>query len=486
MKGAVDMKGDENECSGADVLHRSSRTLVRGGDTASEALKVDPALHAIPVSPGGTGNRRRRVLVSAYAFSPVMGSEPGVGWNICSRLAAIHDVTVLTRSWNEKLWPEDEEHRQEAEQFLRNIGPIPGLTIKFIESPLLSRLFQRQPLVSLHSPLFFRGYAAWQRAAYLEAVRLHRERPFDIVHQLTVGSFREPGYLWKLNVPFFWGPIGGGGNIPWSFFRAFGTHDRLYYGIKNISNRLHVFTKRRSHLAARNAERIFVNGTEVNKIVSRWGGNAQFLLDTGTTQWAGRRRQYDGVRCLRLCWGAVHIGRKALPILLHALAYLKRHIPKEKVHLTIMGDGPETDMWQQLSRQLQIDEMVTWLGHVPYQQLLETMDKEDVFVSTGVQEGTPMIVMQALAVGLPVVCHDIGGMSAAVDESCGMKIPLRGADSSVRGFAEAIARLAESKGLVNKLSENALRRARALSWEENVRKIVAAYDVALDQRMPLT
>jgi len=113
------------------------------------------------------------------------------------------------------------------------------------------------------------------------------------------------------------------------------------------------------------------------------------------------------------------------------------------------------------------------------------MDKEDVFVSTGVQEGTPMIVMQALAVGLPVVCHDIGGMSAAVDESCGMKIPLRGADSSVRGFAEAIARLAESKGLVNKLSESALRRVQALSWEENVRKIVAAYDVALDQRMPL-
>lgn len=450
-----------------------------------ETLNVEAALRAVSASMARAGNRRRRILVSAYAFSPVMGSEPGVGWNICSRLAATHDVTVLTRSWNEKLWPEDEDHRREAEQFMRNIGPIPGLTIKFVDSPLLSRLFQRRPLVSLHSPLFFHGYAAWQRAAYRKAVRLHRARSFDMMHQLTVGSFREPGYLWKLDVPFVWGPIGGGGNIPWSYFGAFGVHDRLYYGIKNISNRLHVFTKRRSHLAARNAERIFVNGTEVDRIVGRWGGRAQFLLDTGTTQWTGRRREYDGVRCLRLCWGAVHIGRKALPILLHALADLRRRMPKERVHLTIMGDGPETDMWRQLSRQLQVDEMVTWLGHVSYQQLLETMDREDVFISTGVQEGTPMIIMQALTVGLPVVCHDIGGMSAAIDESCGMKISLRSAGDSVRGFADAIARLVEGKELVNKLSEGALRRAQALSWEENVRKIVAAYDVILDRRMTL-
>lgn len=413
-----------------------------------------------------------------------MGSEPGVGWNICSRLSAIHDVTVLTRSWNEKLWPEDEQHRQEAEQFMREAGPMPGLTIKFVDSPLLSRLFQRRPLVSLHSPLFFHGYAAWQRAAYREAVRLHREQPFDMIHQLTVGSFREPGYLWKLNAPFVWGPIGGGGNIPWSYFGAFGVHDRFYYGIKNISNRLHVFTKRRSHLAARNAECIFVNGTEVNRIVARWGGRAEFLLDTGTTQWAGRQRQYDGARCLRLCWGALHIGRKALPILLHALADLRHRRPEVRVHLTIMGDGPETDMWRELSRQLQINEMVTWLGHVPYQRLLETMDKEDVFVSTGVQEGTPMIVMQALAVGLPVVCHDIGGMSAAIDESCGIKVPLRSAEGSARGFAEAIARLAKGKCLVNELSQGALHRAQVLSWEENVRKIATTYDGILDRRAP--
>jgi len=158
----------------------------------------------------GAHDRRRRILVSAYLFSPVMGSEQGVGWNICSRLSAYHDVTVLTRSWNEKLWPGDEKHREDAERFMRERAPIPGLTIKFVDSPALSRLLQPRPHVSLRSPFHFQGYAAWQRAAYREAVRLHREQPFDVTHQLTVATFREPGYLWKLGVPFIWGPIGGG------------------------------------------------------------------------------------------------------------------------------------------------------------------------------------------------------------------------------------------------------------------------------------
>jgi hypothetical protein len=174
------------------------------------------------------GRRRRRILVSAYALSPVLGSEPGAGWNICSRLAAYHDVTVLARSWNETLWPQDARHREEAERFMRLEGPFPGLTIHFVASPPLSRLLQPHPLVSLRSPFYFHGYAAWQRAAYREAVRLHRERPFDGAHQLTIATFREPGYLWKLGVPFFWGPLAGGENSPPSYFADFGRHDSVY------------------------------------------------------------------------------------------------------------------------------------------------------------------------------------------------------------------------------------------------------------------
>jgi len=84
--------------------------------------------------------------------------------------------------------------------------------------------------------------------------------------------------------------------------------------------------------------------------------------------------------------------------------------------------------------------------------------------------------MEALATGLPVICHDIGGMSFAIDESCGFKIPLRDRQTSILEFADAIARLVTTQSLLNRLSEGALRRAKALSWDEKVRKIANAYD----------
>jgi glycosyltransferase involved in cell wall biosynthesis len=423
--------------------------------------------------------RRRRILVSAYALSPVLGSEPGIGWNICSRLAAYHDVTVLARSWNETLWPQDVRHREEAERFMRAEGPFPGLTIQFVASPPLSRLLQPHPVVSLRSPFYFQGYAAWQRAAYREALQLHRERPFDAAHQLTIGTFREPGYLWKLGVPFIWGPISGGEYIPLSYFADFSSHDRVYYALKNLANNLHRWTKRRSRVAARRAERVFVSSPELHETIARWGCAPDLMLEAGAPNWSGRRRRFDGARPIRLCWIGLHIGRKALPIALRSLAALKARGLGEKIHLTILGAGPETRTWQALCRQLQVQEMVTWTGQVPFQRVREELDSHDALVSTSLQEGTSNVLLEALAAGLPVICHSIGGMSLAIDESCGVKIPLADRQTSVRQFASAISGFATSPGLLNRLSEGALRRAEALSWDEQVKEIANAYDASL-------
>jgi glycosyltransferase involved in cell wall biosynthesis len=438
---------------------------------------INPAAPGIAKTVVCRRNRRRaRILVSAYALSPVLGSEPGAGWNICARLAAYHDVTVLARSWTEMLWPQDARHREEAELFMAREGPFPGLTIHFVRSPPLSRLLQPHPLVSLRSPLYFQGYAAWHRAAYREALQLHRERPFDGVHQLTISTFREPGYLWKLGVPFFWGPLAGGENIPSSYFADFGGHDSVYYVLKNLANNVHRSTKWRSRKAARRAERVFVSSAELFKTIARWGGAPDLMLEVGTPNWPGRRRSYDGRRPLRLCWMGLHVGRKALPIALRSLAELKARGFAKRVHLTILGSGPDTRAWQALSQQLELQEMVTWAGQVPFHRVRDELESHDALLITSLQEGTPNVVMEALAAGLPIVCHGVGGMSLAVNESCGFKLPLTDREASIRRFADATSKLMTSPGLLNQLSEGALRRAKALSWDNLAREIASAYD----------
>src|SRR5438309_3060031 len=80
---------------------------------------------------------RRRVLVGAYAISPVRGSEPGMGWNLCQEIARYHDVTVVTAPGIPGTAPAC--YRQELAGYERENGPVAGLTVHFVEPPLLSR-----------------------------------------------------------------------------------------------------------------------------------------------------------------------------------------------------------------------------------------------------------------------------------------------------------------------------------------------------------
>ena len=297
-----------------------------------------------------------------------------------------------------------------------------------------------------------------------------------MTHQLTVATFREPGYLWKLGVPFIWGPIGGGENIPWTYFADFELHDSIYYALKNVANKLHGWTKWRSRIAARRADHVLVTSAQLHEMLLGWGGRPQLMLEVGTPNWSGRPRYYDGVRPLRLCWIGLHIGRKALPLFLRVLQELKARGLGDKVHLAIMGSGPETRSWQALCRKLGVQQMTTWMGQVPFQQVHEEINRQDALVMSSLQDSTSTVLMEALAAGLPVLCHDISGMSFAIDESCGIKIPLRNRHTSILEFADAIAGLVTTRGLLNGLSEGALRRAKTLSWDEKVRNIAHAYD----------
>jgi glycosyltransferase involved in cell wall biosynthesis len=165
-----------------------------------------------------------------------------------------------------------------------------------------------------------------------------------------------------------------------------------------------------------------------------------------------------------------------LPIALRSLAELKARGFGKKVHLTILGTGPDTRTCQALCQKLEVQDMVSWTGQVPFQRMREELERQDAFVITSLQEGTPNAVMEALAAGLPIICHGVGGMSLAVDESCGFKIPLADRQTSILKFADATSRLVTCPGLLNRLSDGALYRAKALSWDNLAREIASAYD----------
>ncbi|MGC1305598.1 MAG: glycosyltransferase family 4 protein [Phormidesmis sp.] len=114
----------------------------------------------------------------------------------------------------------------------------------------------------------------------------------------------------------------------------------------------------------------------------------------------------------------LYIGRlaaaKGLPILLQSLVSLKRTCPG--VHLTVVGDGSDRDRLMAQVAALDLSEQVEFVGYQSPAAVRQYLQAADVFVMSSFAEGVPVVLMEAMIAGLPVVATQVGGVSELVEE----------------------------------------------------------------------
>jgi len=93
--------------------------------------------------------------------------------------------------------------------------------------------------------------------------------------------------------------------------------------------------------------------------------------------------------------------RKRLDVLLRAAAALAGRIPG--LEIRIAGDGPCAAGLHRLSRELQLDRTVAWLGDVSRAELLAEYNRADLFCLPSVQEGFGIVLLEAMAAAKPIV-----------------------------------------------------------------------------------
>jgi glycosyltransferase involved in cell wall biosynthesis len=322
--------------------------------------------------------------------------------------------------------------------------------------------------------LYYAAYRRWQRQAFELAARMHGENPFDVAHHLTIIGYREPGYLWRLGIPFFWGPLTGAEMVPWQYFPDFGPKECFRWGSRNVLNRFQMRMSKRCRKAAAAAAKIWVVSKRDREMVEAlWGQkNVEQLNETAVPDGVPVRvRTRDPGHPLRIGWSGLFQGIKVLPILLRALAQVGR----QGWEMEVMGDGPERTRWEKIAGELGLSGAVRFHGYLPREQAISVMSGCDVFFHTSIKEGTPHVVLEALGMGMPVVCHDTSGMAVAVDERCGLKVPLVSPGESISGFASAVSRFLREPELLERLSKGAIQRAGELSWDGKARVFSEAY-----------
>ena len=148
-----------------------------------------------------------------------------------------------------------------------------------------------------------------------------------------------------------------------------------------------------------------------------------------------------------------------------ALALLKRRGHPD-LQFLVAGAGPEEQPLRRRLRHLGIDHLFAFLGHVP--DMAAVLAESDVVIIPSKQEGIPLILLEALAAGKPVVASDVGAIGEVLDSACGFLIDA-GADEAER-FTEAIATLLDQPQLREKLGREGRRRMEAEYDIQNSRK----------------
>ncbi len=417
-----------------------------------------------------------RILLGSFSISPFLGSEPGLGWRVASGLSRHHDVTVLCGDLHRN--GPTQQGLPRLREYIR-AGGFHRLKIEYVPPPWQARwLHFWHPVPGLW-PLYYPAYRQWQRAAERVARRLHRSRPFDLVHQLSLIGYREPGFYWRMGIPFFWGPISGSSTIPAPFLREMSGLQKWRWMSRNVLNPWQSRGSRRCRAAARVAKKVWAVSRKDQKMIQGWGVEADFMLEVGADlDGPPRIRPFTG--SLQLVWSGRFDAGKALPILFHALRLAEGKNPAVKFSVDVLGDGPEKERWHREWRQLGLRAPIRWLGMLPRDEALAVMRQKDVLVLTSLKEATASVTLEALSMGMPVICHDACGMAVAVTPACGIKVPMVDPQTSAEGFAGALERLGSDRSLLPALSAGAGQRAQELSWKNKISQILAAYQAAVE------
>lgn len=401
-----------------------------------------------------------KVLVSAYACSPKWGSEIGMGWNWVIHLAQYCELTILTEIG----------FKDDIEKVL------PKITLKYLPKFHYIDIGKkgRELFWKQGSFIFYRYYKRWQLKAYALAKDLVRSNQFDIVHQLNMIGFREPGYLWNFKeIPYIIGPVGGYEQFPLSYLNLLNFRDKCFYLARSIINCIQKTYLIRPKKAYRSAKYILSATSKGVDSIIKYSTNPPIIIpETGanTLNSDFTKRRVKGTR-IKLAWCGMVKGGKGLPIALQSIANLRR---KEEVHLHVIGDGPNLEKSKILARKLHLKN-VTWYGRISNEQSKQIIADSDILFFTSLLESTSTVIFEALETQTPVLCHDSCGFGFVIDQSCGIKIPMVNLSKSIELFTKALDEIIENPLILEPLKIGCSLRIKEFYWESKAKQVYNLY-----------
>ena len=406
------------------------------------------------------------ILINAYACSPNWGSEPGMAWNWCSNLAKYCELFIITEG----------EWKDEIEEAVK-VHPN-GRNMHFYYNPVPEKV--RKMCWNQGDWRFYYFYRQWQKKTLKIAKKICNKHKIDVLHQLNMIGFREPGLLWKIkDIPFVWGPLGGMELMPTGFLKGEPLKLKLALYIKNIINRIQRRYQPNVNKALKRAGGLAAATKGVYDFVKEQHKKDIILLnETGCYEREIPLKAHDK-NTFDVVWVGKYDYRKQLGLAIESIARLK-DCRKLKLHIIGTGTDAEVNRYKSLAYQLDVDDMIVWHGKIPNSEVQRIMRESDLFFFTSIMEGTPHVVLEAIQNALPVICFNACGQSGVINDSVGVKIEQTNKETSVVDFSTAIRGLYNSPDKLRSMSQNCNLRQKEICWDGKAQIMLKIYKGAIE------
>lgn len=389
----------------------------------------------------------RTILVSAYSCEPLKGSEPAVGWNWVLQLAKRNRVHVITRANNQEV----------IEQHLP-MEVANNLLFHYYDTPnFIKRLKVKA------KGLYFYNFC-WQIGIVRVAKCIMRQEPVDYTIHLTFGSMWMPTFLPLLKTKFIWGPIGGGECVPFSFINVLPLKQKVLQLFRYVLN-LTTIINPLILLPACRAKSILARTPNTKAILPFFcQGKTKVLLETAMEESVFQRRKtnYD-TDYVKMIVSARFISIKNIPTVIRSLKYISSSKPWQ---LTLLGSGPDHGLILRTIKSEGCGEHIKIIPTLPREEALELILNSDIFLFPSLKEGGTWALMEAMAMGLPVICLNWAGMAVETTPDTALQIPISSPKIMEREMGMAISTLINNSSLRKELGQCAHQRIKeTFNWE---------------------
>jgi glycosyltransferase involved in cell wall biosynthesis len=365
---------------------------------------------------------------------------------------------------------------EDIETHLQKNGELPNVRFINIRPSYLARLLNWPNRNNFFVYSFYLAYKVWHRQAARKAQFLLDNEQFDLIHYLCPIGYREPGYLWQLDIPYVWGPVGG--MVPVKILKggreSFVSKCKIH--LKNFTNSIQL---RMSHRVARAficTDKLIAATSENSEILKK-----QFKLDVQVIpenaipnylkMAKNKKVETKASSPVKLIWIGSLDARKSPRLLIDALI----QISESDWHLDLVGDGKLRNKVRSMLIAAGLSDKITLHGFILRSEVQKLMTKADLHIVTSMSEGNPTVIWEAMSSGVPTLSLAHCGMRDTLCEACSVLIDISNYKETRNSIASKIDHLIHDPKLLASKKAGALSCAKHHLWSNRNKTWINIY-----------